>query len=41
MAASQSNNIIGHNIKALREKMGLTQEALALYLGISRETTRQ
>lgn len=37
MVALQSNNIIGQNIKALREKMGLTQETLALYLGTSRE----
>jgi len=31
------NQIIGQNLRALREKIGLTQEALAQYLGISRE----
>jgi transcriptional regulator with XRE-family HTH domain len=29
--------VIGQNIKFLRERMGLTQEALAQYLGIARE----
>jgi transcriptional regulator with XRE-family HTH domain len=37
MSVSNSNIIIGQNIKALRNKMGLTQEALAQYLVISRE----
>lgn len=32
-----SNSIIGQNIKVLREKMSLTQEALAKYLETSRE----
>lgn len=31
------DNHIGKNIRQLREKLGLTQEALAEYLGISRE----
>jgi Predicted transcriptional regulators len=37
MTVSKSNTIIGKNIKTLREKMGLTQDALAGYLGTSRE----
>ncbi len=37
MTISNSNIIIGQNIRSLREKMGLTQDALAQYLGTSRE----
>lgn len=37
MTIANPNIIIGLNIKALREKMGLTQNALAQYLGTSRE----
>ena len=37
MTVSTTNTIIGQNIKAVREKMGLTQDALARYLGTSRE----
>lgn len=37
MTVSNSNTIIGKNIKTLREKMGLTQDALAGYLETSRE----
>lgn len=37
MTALNPNFIIGQNIRTLREKMGLTQEALAQYLGTSRE----
>lgn len=38
MTISNPNIIIGQNIKILREKMGLTQEALAQYLGTKRES---
>ena len=37
MTISNTNLIIGQNIRTLREKMGLTQEVLAQYLGTSRE----
>jgi transcriptional regulator with XRE-family HTH domain len=37
MTIANPNIIIGQNIKTLREKMGLTQEALANYLCTSRE----
>lgn len=37
MSAANLNLVIGQNIKTLREKMGLTQEALAQYLGTKRE----
>ncbi len=37
MTLANPNIIIGQNIKSLREKMGLTQDALAQYLGTSRE----
>ncbi|MDZ4808202.1 MAG: helix-turn-helix transcriptional regulator [Bacteroidota bacterium] len=37
MTIPNSNIIIGQNIKTLREKMGLTQEALAQYLETKRE----
>jgi transcriptional regulator with XRE-family HTH domain len=37
MTIANSSIIIGQNIKALREKMGLTQAALGQYLEISRE----
>jgi len=33
----ETNIIVGRNIKAIREKMGYTQEVLADYLGITRE----
>ena len=32
------NEIVGQNIRLFREKMGLTQEQMSNYLGISRET---
>lgn len=32
----ETNKVIGSNIKSLREKLGLTQEALAEFLNISR-----
>lgn len=35
MSMETSNAVIGKNIKALREEMGLSQQALAHYLGIS------
>lgn len=35
--AATQNLIIGQNIKALRERLQLTQESLAAYLGIARE----
>lgn len=31
------DNIVGTNIKLLREKLGLTQEAVALYLDVTRQ----
>ena len=34
---SKDNFVIGANIKRMRERMGLTQETLAHYLGTSRE----
>ena len=34
---TSTNQIIGQNIRLLREQMGLNQEALAQYLGIARE----
>ncbi len=37
MTTTNPNIIIGQNIKTLREKIGLTQETLAQYLGTSRE----
>ncbi len=37
MEPSQSNAIIGKNIKSIRLEMGLTQEALANYLQTTRE----
>lgn len=37
MTSTTPNIIIGLNIKTLREKMGLTQEALAKYLDTQRE----
>ena len=37
MTIPDSNIIIGQNIKSLREKMGLTQDALAQYLDTKRE----
>ena len=37
MAIANPNIIIGQNIKILRIKMGLTQDALARYLGTSGE----
>jgi transcriptional regulator with XRE-family HTH domain len=37
MTIANSNIIIGQNIRTLREKMGLTQEALAQYLDTKRE----
>jgi len=37
MTIANPNIIIGQNIKTLREKMGLTQDALAKYLDTSRE----
>ena len=37
MTTINPNIIIGQNIKILRDKIGLTQEALAAYLGTSRE----
>ncbi len=37
MATINPNIIIGQNIKTLRDKIGLTQDALAQYLGTSRE----
>ena len=37
MTIVNPNIIIGQNIRTLREKMGLTQEALAQYLDIKRE----
>lgn len=37
MTIANPNIIIGQNIRTLREKMGLTQDALAQYLGTSRE----
>ena len=37
MNTPDANTVIGTNIKLLRERMGLTQEALAQYLGTSRE----
>lgn len=37
MPTTQPNQIVGRNIRMLREKLGLTQEALAQYLNISRE----
>ena len=37
MQVSNSNLIVGKNLKALRNKMGLTQDMLARYLVISRE----
>lgn len=30
------DNVLGNNVKAFRDKLGLTQDALADYLGISR-----
>ena len=32
------NKIIGANIKAFREKLGLTQESIATFLDVTRET---
>lgn len=37
MTSTDLKKIVGQNIKLLREEMGLTQDALATYLGISRE----
>lgn len=37
MISTNSNITIGQNIKILREKMALTQDGLAQYLGTSRE----
>ncbi|HWJ26495.1 MAG TPA: helix-turn-helix transcriptional regulator [Flavisolibacter sp.] len=37
MNAPNSNDVIGRNIRVLREQMGLTQETLAHYLNTSRE----
>jgi transcriptional regulator with XRE-family HTH domain len=37
MTTANPNIIIGQNIKTLREKMALTQDSLAQYLGTSRE----
>ena len=37
MTTTNPNIIIGQNIRILRDKIGLTQEALAQYLGTSRE----
>lgn len=37
MILPNANIIIGQNIKLLREQLGLTQEALGLYLNTSRE----
>ena len=33
----EQNKIIGSNIKAFREKLGLTQESVATYLDVTRE----
>lgn len=33
----ETNNIVGRNIRAIREKMGYTQEVFADYLDITRE----
>ncbi len=35
------NNVIGTNIKRFRERLGLTQEALASYLGITHAAVSQ
>jgi transcriptional regulator with XRE-family HTH domain len=37
MTNTHQNFIIGQNIKLLREELGLTQDALAQYLNITRE----
>lgn len=37
MTLAISNTTIGENIRILREKMGVTQQVLANYLGTSRE----
>lgn len=37
MSTANPNITIGQNIKTLRDKIGLTQESLAQYLGTSRE----
>ncbi len=34
---TSTNQIIGQNIRLLREQMGLSQDAVAQYLGIARE----
>lgn len=37
MTSTNSNTIIGQNIRLFREEMGLTQDALGKFLGIPRE----
>ncbi len=37
MDKNENDIIIGSNIRILRDKMGLTQDALATFLGITRE----
>ncbi len=37
MATATSKHIVGQNLKRLREKMSLSQEAVGSFLGISRE----
>lgn len=40
MAQTNYNQIIGRNVQLLRNRTGLTQDALAEYLGVSRDLVR-